>query len=113
MKTQNILNFLCQVSLKRDLSLILKNYQSFKKFYEKINIYIICPSKDLAHFKEQLNSDEFRIISEDEIISFKEFELIFIKYYSENISYKSEFLKKIKLVLSTNIKNFIYDQFHK
>ena len=93
MKTQNTIN-LCQVSLKRDLSLILKNYKSFKKFYEKINIYIICPSKDLAHFKEQLNSDEFRIISEDEIISFKEFELIFIKE-SENISYKSEFRKRL------------------
>ena len=93
MKTQNTIN-LCQVSLKRDLSLILKNYQSFKKFYEKINIYIICPSKDLAHFKEQLNSDEFRIISEDEIISFKEFELIFIKE-SENISYQSEFRKRL------------------
>ena len=93
MKTQNTIN-LCQVSLKRDLPLILKNYLSFKKFYERIKIYIICPSKELAYFKEKLNFDEFKIISEDEIISFKEFELIFIKE-SENISYQSEFRKRL------------------
>ena len=52
------------------------------------------PIKRFSTFKEQLNSDEFRIISEDEIISFKEFELIF-KKESENISYKSEFRKRL------------------
>lgn len=93
MKAQNAIN-LCQVSLKRDLPLILKNFQSFKKLYETINIYIICPSKELAHFKEKLNYDEFIIIPEDEIISFKEFELIFIKE-SKNISYKSQFRKRL------------------
>ena len=93
MKTQNTIN-ICQVSLKRDLPLILKNYQSFKKFYEKIKIHVICPSKELAYFKKKLNYDEFEIISEDEIISFKEFELIFIKE-SENISYQSEFRKRL------------------
>jgi hypothetical protein len=65
--------------IKKRFPLILKNYQSFKKFYKKIKIFIICPSKDLSYFKEKLNYDEFRIISEDEIISFKKFELIFIK----------------------------------
>ena len=72
MKTQNTIN-LCQVSLKKIFKIFFKNYQSFKiGFMKKLDIYIICPSKDLAHFKEQLNSDEFRIISEDEIISFKD-----------------------------------------
>ena len=93
MKIQNIIN-LCQVSLKRDFPLILKNYQSFKKFYKKINIYIICPSKDLVYFKKKLNYDEFIIISEDEIIPFKQFELIFLKE-SENISYQLEFKKRL------------------
>ena len=112
MKNQNAIN-LCQVSLKRDLPLILKNYQSFKKFYERINIYIICPSKDLAYFKEKLNYDEFKIISEDEIISFKKFELIFIKE-SENISYQSEFRKRLNWYYQQILKisfmiNFIND----
>ena len=113
MKTQNTID-LCQVSLKRDLPLILKNYQSFKKFYKKINIYIICPSRDLAHFKEMLNYSEFRIISEEEIISFKEFELIFIKE-SENINYKSEFKKRLNWYYQQILKisfmiNFINDK---
>ena len=113
MKTQHVIN-LCQVSLKRELPLILKNYQSFKKFYEKINIYIICPSKDLAYFKEKLNYDEFKIISEDEIISFKDFELIFIKE-SENISYRSEFSKRLSWYYQQILKisfmiNFINDK---
>ena len=110
MKTQNVIN-LCQVSLKRELPLILKNYQSFKKFYEKINIYIICPSKDLAYFKEKLNYDEFKIISEDEIISFKDFELIFIKE-SENISYRSESSKRLSWYYQQILKIFIIPGMH-
>jgi len=112
-KTQNTIN-LCQVSLKRDLPIILKNYLSFKKFYEKIKIYIICPSKDLAYFKEKLSYDEFKIISEDTIISFKEFELIFIKE-SENISYQPEFRKRLSWYYQQILKisfiiNFVNDK---
>ena len=93
MKNKNTIT-LCQVSLKRDIPLILKNYQSFKYFYKKIKIFIICPSKDLSLFKEKLDFDEFTIISEDKLLSFKKFELIFIKV-SENINYKSEFKKRL------------------
>jgi len=112
-KTQNTIN-LCQVSLIRDLPLILENYQNFKKIYKKININIICPSKDLVYFKEKLNYDEFKIISEDEIISFKEFELIFIKE-SKNISYQSEFRKRLSWYYQQILKisfmiNFINDK---
>jgi len=85
---------LCQVSLKRDIPLILKNYQSFKNLYKKIKIFVICPSKDLFFFKDKLDFDEFTIISEDELLSFQKFESIFIKV-SENISYKSEFKKRL------------------
>lgn len=113
MKTEYTIN-LCQVSLRRDLPLILKNYINFKKFYEKIKIYIICPSKDLSHFKEKLYYDEFTIISEDKIISFKEFELIFIKE-SENISYQSEFRKRLNWYYQQILKisfiiNFVNDK---
>ena len=62
MKNKNTIT-LCQVSLKRDIPLILKNYQSFKYFYKKIKIFIICPSKDLSVFKDKLDFDEFTIIS--------------------------------------------------
>ena len=59
---------ICQVSLKRDIPLILKNYQNFKKFYNQITIYVICPSNELIFFKDILNYKEFRIIPEDHII---------------------------------------------
>ena len=85
---------LCQVSLKRDIPLILKNHQSFKNLYKKIKIFVICPSKDLFFFKDKLDFDKFTIISEDELLSFQKFELIFIKV-SENISYKPEFKKRL------------------
>ena len=93
MKNKNTTT-LCQVSLKRDIPLILKNYQSFKYYYKNIKIFVICPSKDLFFFKEKLNYVEFEIVSEDKILSFKEFELIFIKV-SNNINYKSQFRKRL------------------
>jgi len=85
---------LCQVSLKRDIPIILKNYYSFKKYYKKIQIYIICPSKDLAYFRKKLYYKVFNIISENKILSFKKFEFLFFKK-SKNIKYQSEFRKRL------------------
>jgi len=81
---------ICQVSLKRDIPLILKNYLNFKKFYKQIKIFVICPSREFFFFKDVLKYDEFQIISEDQIISLNEFEKIFLKC-SEKIIYKNEF----------------------
>ena len=66
MRNKNTIT-LCQVSLKRDIPIILKNYYSFKKYYKKIQIYIICPSKDLAYFRKKLYYKVFNIISENKI----------------------------------------------
>ena len=86
---------ICQVSLKRDIPLIIKNFENFKKFYKKIKIYIICPSQDFLEFKNNLDFKEFIILKEDALISLVKFEEIF-KSLSENISYETDFKKRIK-----------------
>ena len=64
---------ICQVSLSRDIPLILDNYYSFKKLYKKFKIFIICPIKEIDEFKKKLKFEEFHFTSEDTVISFKEF----------------------------------------
>lgn len=85
---------ICQVSLKRDIPLILKNYLNFKNFYNQIKIYIVCPSNELNFFKDVLNYKEFQIIPEDHIISLNDFEKIFLQH-SGKINYKSEFKSRL------------------
>ena len=37
---------ICQVSLNRDIPLILENYKNFKKLYKKnIHFFVICPNE--------------------------------------------------------------------
>ena len=87
------LNF-CQVSLARDIPIILENYANLIEFYSDFNIYIICPKNEISEFKKKLNYKEFFIISEEEIISFQEFESIFDNT-SNSINYKKKFKKRL------------------
>ena len=84
------INF-CQVSLARDIPIIQQNYKSLKTFYQDIQITIICPRSEFDIFKKNLNSEEFVIFCEEEIISFKEFKNIFDK-----ITCQSFFKSKMK-----------------
>ena len=87
---------ICQVSLNRDIPLILENYKNFKKLYKKnIHFFVICPNKQVNEFKEKLYFDEFKIINEDEIIEFKEFENIYNKL-SKKIDYSEVLAKRLK-----------------
>ena len=85
---------ICQVTLKENIPIILENYKRFKKIYGKINIFIICPKKDVLFFKKKLNFEEFHHISEDEILSFQIFQKIFIKT-SKNYKFKKNFKKRL------------------
>ena len=85
---------ICQVSLNRDIPLILQNFENLKKFYKKIKIYIICPKHQINEFKSRLIFKEFEIIDEESLISLKEFSLIY-KNLSKKISYKKKFEKRI------------------
>ena len=86
---------ICQVSLNRDIPLIIENFKNFKKFYKNINFFIICPKIQLNEFKQKINFDEIKIISEEKILEFQKFEMIF-KNLSEEIQYREQFNKRLK-----------------
>lgn len=89
-----ILN-ICQVSLKCNIDLILKNYLNFIKFYKDIKIFIICPSSEIDTFKSKLNFKEFEIIDEETLISLNDFTSVF-ENLSTSVTYKNQFKKRIK-----------------
>jgi hypothetical protein len=100
---------ICQVSLSRDIPLILDNYYSFKKLYKKFKIFIVCPIKEIDEFKKKLNFKEFHFTSEDTIISFNEFNDIFEKL-SVNLDFKDEFKKRLSWYYQQILKlSFIVD----
>ena len=85
---------ICQISLARDIPIILENYKSFKKFYTLFEITIICPQKEILEFEEKLHFKEFNIIDEEKIISFEKFNDIF-EELSNNIDYQNLFRKRL------------------
>ena len=50
---------ICQVSLAREIPIILQNYKNFKNIYENIKIFIVCPKKDQKRFKNKLRFKDF------------------------------------------------------
>ena len=83
---------ICQVSLNRDIPLIIENFKNFKKFYQKINFLIICPHTQIEEFKQKLNFSEVKIIAEEEILEFKKFEIIY-KNLNKGIQYRNNSIK--------------------
>ena len=91
---KNNLN-ICQVSLNRDIPIILENFNNFKKFYNKnLKLFIICPESQINEFREKLNFDEIEIINENNLISMEEFREIFNKH-KDTINYENEFKKRL------------------
>ena len=68
---------ICQVSLKRDIPIILENFYSFKKIYKSFRIFIICPVSEINLFKKKLHYSEFKFINENDLISIQEFKAIY------------------------------------
>tara|TARA_B100001093_G_scaffold500350_1_gene550708 strand:- start:1055 stop:2032 length:978 start_codon:yes stop_codon:yes gene_type:complete len=85
---------ICQVSLARDIPIILINFKNFKKIYKKFKIFIICPKKELQSFKKKLNFKEFTFIAEEKILPYKKFNFLFNKL-CKNIRYKKEFSARL------------------
>ena len=90
---KNTLN-ICQVSLNENIPLIIENYQKFKKLYGSLKIHIICPKHQLNEFKKKLNFEDIKIINEEEIFSFEEFNKVFERT-SEKILYQKDFKKRL------------------
>ena len=85
---------ICQVSLARDIPIILLNFQNFKRIYKNFKIYIVCPKSEIQIFKKKLGFKEFTFISEDKILTYKKFYLIFNKL-SRNVKYKKKFSNRL------------------
>ena len=91
---KNDLN-ICQVSLNRDIPIILENLKNFKKFYnENLKLFVICPESQIDEFKKELNFKEVQIINENTIISLEEFRKVFNKH-KNTINYENEFIKRL------------------
>ena len=107
--------YICQVSLKGNIPIIIKNYQKLKLFYEDFNIFVICPKKDLRYFKKKLKYNEFTIISEDQIISFPKFEKIFYRL-SKKYRFKTLFKNRLswyyQQVLKLAFTFYFLQKFH-
>tara|TARA_B100000780_G_scaffold249649_1_gene195441 strand:- start:1323 stop:2297 length:975 start_codon:yes stop_codon:yes gene_type:complete len=102
---------ICQVSLARDIPIILENYSYFKKFYTSFEITIICPNKEISEFKKKLNFKEFIIINEENIISFEEFSNIF-EELSNGVEYQYLFRKRLnwyyqQILKLSHVLNFV------
>ena len=108
--------YICQVSLKGNIPIIIKNYQKLKLFYEDFNIFVICPKKDFKYFKKKLRYNEFTIINENQIISFHKFEKIFYRL-SKGYRFKSLFKKRLswyyQQILKLAFVFYFLKKFHK
>ena len=100
---------ICQVSLSRDIPIILENYLSFKNYYNSFKIFVICPKSEIEEFEKKLGFKEFIIIDETSILSFKEFENIF-KDLSIVSGYKNKFKERLGWYYQQILKlSFILD----
>ena len=78
---------ICQVSLKENIPTIIKNQNNFKKFYNNVSFFIICPLNQLEIFQNNIQSSDCKILSEESIISFENFKLISEKYLKQKSYY--------------------------
>ena len=85
---------ICQVSLKGNIPIIIENYKKFKSYYKDINIFIICPKNELKFFKRKIKFHDVFLISEEKLISLKNFKKLFI---SQSRNYKFRNLFKLRL----------------
>ena len=91
----NFVPILCQVSLENNIPLIKENYENFKKIYNSLKVYVVCPKTHIKKFKNKLDFKEIKIINEDEILSFKNFKKIFLKL-SKKTNYQKKFNLRLK-----------------
>jgi len=91
---------ICQVSTRNNIDIIIENYKNFKKKYDNLSFYLICPKKDFEFFIDKLDVYNFHIIDEEKIISFDDF-----RKKANSILIKSLFYQEIQTRL-----NWYYQQ---
>ena len=81
---------ICTVTLGTDAKIVNENLIEFNKLYQDVKLYIVCPKEDVNIFKDALIAKNYEIITENELIEFKDFKNIF-EELSVNLEYKDEF----------------------
>ena len=100
---------ICQVSLNRDIPLIIENCINFKNLYNKVRLFIICPHNQKKEFQDKIKFDEVSIISEDDVIKFNKFESIYNNLNGE-IDYKKQFHERLKWYYQQALKlTFVFN----
>ena len=89
MKEQNL--NICQVSLAGNIPIIRENYKEFVKFYKNVSFYIICPKKEKKLFRQKLNLNNLVVVDEENILKFKKFERLSLKFLKDK-----KYIKLIK-----------------
>ena len=108
----NLMN-LCTVTLGTDAEIVNDNLIQFNKIYKNVKLSIICPRRDKEIFINNLVCKNYEIITEEELISYDEFKIIFEKI-SDNLKYKEEFQKRLSWYYALILKFcFVHKFFEK
>jgi hypothetical protein len=98
----------CQVTLVRDLPIIIENITEFKKYYTNVNFFIICPLKEIELFIK-IKENNIKIINEESIILFEDFKKIFLNNL-KSTSYFNEIQLRLNWYYQQVLKiSFIID----
>jgi hypothetical protein len=74
-----------QVSLKKNIPIIEKNYLNLKIFYKNFSLTVICKDEELIFFKKLSCYPEIKLIKESFFIELNTFKKIFNKYCNNKI----------------------------
>ena len=101
---------ICTVTLGTDAKIVNENLIEFNKLYNDVKLYIVCPKGDVDIFKESLIEKNYEIITEDELIEFKDFKNIF-EESSKDLEYKEEFGNRLQWYYALFLKFFFIHRF--
>jgi len=107
--TLNKLN-ICTVTLGTDAKIVNENLIELNKLYEDLKLYIVCPKRDVNIFKYELTAKNYEIITENELMEFSDFKIIF-EELSIDIQYKDEFKNRLQWYYALFLKFFFIHKF--
>lgn len=101
---------ICTVTLGTDAKIVNENLIEFNKIYKNVKLHIVCPDKDVQIFKESLTEKNYEIITENQLIDFKKFKIIY-EELSINLEYKEKFNHRLQWYYALFLKFFFMHKF--
>ncbi len=101
---------ICTVTLGTDAEIVNENLIEFNKLYNDVKLYIVCPKNDVDIFKDKLKAKNYEIITEEELIEFKDFKKIF-EDLSNSLQYKDKFINRLQWYYALFLKFFFIHRF--